>query len=263
MTSVTSDRCSCGSGLPFSRCHGDPANEFARVQALHEAEGIAWMFPSVRVTGGEVDAFADRMAVEHATDDDVPESTLEHGLALVDGEARRRVIELWAVPYADRWASLVHASGDADAAERALLAGALRAAIAERQPTPRELVEPLEGGALRRSPFAALSAVLPPMFVWSVDELRAAQVAASQQRKPRHGMDAVEEVAYALMTFPHVERTSAMAARLAAELPFAGLPEASRTLAHACDEVDRSLDAARATTAALLIAYVEQRRLAA
>jgi hypothetical protein len=65
------------------------------------------------------------------------------------------------------------------------------------------------------------------------------------------------------MTFTHVQRTSALAARLAAELPFAGLPEASQTLERACDEVERSLDAARATTAALLIAYVEQRRHAA
>jgi hypothetical protein len=101
------------------------------------------------------------------------------------------------------------------------------------------------------------------MFVWSVEEARAAQVAAESQRNERRRTDAVEEVAYALMTFPHVQRTSALVAMLAAELPFAGLPEASRTLAHGCDEVERSLDAARATTAALLIAYVEQRRHAA
>jgi hypothetical protein len=143
-----------------------------------------------------------------------------------------------------------------------LVAGALRASIAERQRTPRELVQPLETGALRRSPFAALSVVLPPMFVWSVDEARAAQVAASH-RVGRRRTDAVEEVAYALMTFPHVERTTALVARLAAELPFARLRRATRTLEHGCEEVARGLDAARATTAALLIAYAEQRRHAA
>jgi hypothetical protein len=262
MESPAADECACGSGLPFSRCHGDPANEFARVQALREAEGIAWMFPSVRVTGTEVESFADRVALEQGSDEDVSETILEQGLALVDDDKRMGVVELWAAPYADRWASLIRASGDADAAERALVAGALRAAIAERQPTPRELVEPLDDGALRRSPFAALSVVLPPMFVWSVDEARAAEVAASQ-RRGRHRTEAVEEVAYALMTFAHIRRTSDLVARLAAELPFAGLPEASRTLVRACGEVEQGLDAARATTAALLIAYVEQRRQAA
>jgi hypothetical protein len=60
------------------------------------------------------------------------------------------------------------------------------------------------------------------------------------------------------MTFTHVQRTSALTRRLALELPFTGLPEASRTLSMGCDEVTRSLDAARAAVAALLIAYVER-----
>ena len=229
MGSAATDVCACGSGLPFSRCHGDPRNEFARVQALREAEAIAWMFPSVRLSGAEVDAFADRAALEHSSDDDLPKALLDEGLALVNGAERQRLVEVWAETYADRWASLTRASGDVDAAERALVVGALRAAVAERQPTPHELVEPLEGGALRRSPFAALAVVLPPAFVWSVDEARAAELAASQ-RRGRGRMDVVEGVAYALMTFTHTRRTSALAARLAAELPFAGLPEASRTL---------------------------------
>src|SRR5215211_839842 len=91
---------------------------------------------------------------------------------------------------------------------------------------------------------------------------RAAQVAASH-RVGRGRSDAVEEVAYALMTFPHVERTTTLVARLAAELPFARLRRATRTLAHGCEELALDLDGARATTAALLIAYAGQRRHAA
>ena len=261
MASLRPNTCSCGSGLPFSDCHGDPANDFARTQALQEAEGIAWMFPAVRVNAPGVDAFAATAARDHPSGD-VSEAALDEGLALVPDERRAETVALWAVPYADRWASLTRASGDPPAAERALVAGALRPAIAERQRTSPELVRPLETGALRRSPFAALSVVVPPIFVWSVDEARAAQVAASH-RVGRRRTDAVEEVAYALMTFPHVERTTALVARLAAELPFARLHRATRTLADGCEEVGRDLDAARATTAALLIAYAEQRRHAA
>jgi SEC-C motif len=250
------DLCGCGSGRPFARCHGDPHNAEARAEALREAESIAWMFPSVRPAGQEVEAFVDTKALEHPTDD-VPDFVLGEGLELVDERERRRIVELWSDPYADRWASLTHATGDAEAAERALVVGSLRAAIAERQSTPRELVEPLERGALRRSPFAALSTVLPPALVWSVDEARAGQVAASERRGSAR-MDAVEGVAYALMTFTHIQRTSALTRRLGLELPFQGLPEASRTLATACDDVTRSLDAARAVAAAMLVAYVER-----
>jgi hypothetical protein len=216
------------------------------------------MFPCVRVKGAEIDAFAESAALEDPGGD-VPESTLERGLDLVDAEQRAAVVASWVEPYADRWASLTRAAGDPGAAEDALVRGALRAAIAERQETPVELVRELDDGALRRSPFAVLSLAVPPMFVWSVDEARAAQVAAAQ-RGPRRRADAVQEVAYALMTFIHTRRTTALVVRLAAELPFAGLPEATRTIGDACEEVERRLVAARATTAALLIAYVEQRR---
>jgi hypothetical protein len=259
--STASNICACGSGLPFSRCHGDPANAFAREAALREAEAVPWMFPCVRAEGTEIDAFAERAALEHPSGD-VSEATLERGLDLVDAEQRAAVVASWAEPYADRWASLTRAAGGPEAAEDALVRGALRAAIAERQATPLELVRELDDLALRRSPFAAVSVVVPPMFVWSVDEARAAQVAA-EQRSTRRRANAVQDVAYALMAFTHIRRTSALVARLAAELPFAGLPEASQTLEHACNEVERSLNAARATTAALLIAYVEQRRHAA
>jgi hypothetical protein len=176
------------------------------------------MFPSVRLSGAAVEAFVERAVLEHAGDGYLSETLIDEGLALVDGEERRRVVELWAEPYADRWASLTHASGDVDAAEQALVVGALRAAIAERQPTPRELAEPLDRGRLRRSPFAALAVVLPPAFVWSADEARAAKVAASQ-RRGRARMDVVEGVAYALMTFTHVrayERPGGEARRRAA-----------------------------------------------
>jgi hypothetical protein len=258
MRSTAMKACQCGSGLPFSRCHGDPRNRFAREQAVREAESMAMLFPSVRLQGEEVDAFAERAAAAYP-DEDPPAHVLDEGLALVDASEQRRLVDDWAEPHADRWRSLTETAADHDAVERAVVKGALRAAIAERQASPHSVVEVLEDGRLRRSPLAALAVVVPPLFVWSRDEAAAAEVAAAHS-KPRKRSGVVEGVAYALMTFAHIARTRLLARRLASELPLVELPEASNILSSACDEVERDADAARAATAALLIAYVEQLR---
>jgi hypothetical protein len=187
-----------------------------------------------------------------------PESLIDEGLSEVGRREWRRTVDRWAVPYADRWTSLTGAAGGNGAAERALVAGALRAAIEERLATPNELLEPLEHGGLEPPPYAALAVAVPPVFVWSIDEARAGHAASRGRRKAKQRIDAVEQVAFALMSFDHVRRTRALADRLAGELPFEGLPEASRLLADACDEVAADLGAARRAAAALLIAYVEQ-----
>lgn len=58
--------------------------------------------------------------------------------------------------------------------------------------------------------------------------------------------------------FDHLRRTRGLVARLAAALPFDGLPVASETLAGPCREVELDKASARKAAAALLIAYVEQ-----
>jgi hypothetical protein len=258
MGSTAVDTCQCGSGLPFSRCHGEPRNEFAREQALREAESVPMLFPSVRLQGDEIDAFAERAAAAFP-EDDPPVDILDEGLALVDVSERRRLVDGWVELYADRWRSLTETAADRDAAERSLVRGALRVAIAERQASPLRSAEVLEDGALQRSPLAALALVLPALFVWSRDEAAAAAIAAAHSKR-RQRSEAVESVAYALMTFAHVARTRRLACRLASDLPIAELPEASKVLSSACEDVQSDIDAARAATAALLIAYVEQLR---
>jgi hypothetical protein len=62
MGSTAFDACTCGSGLPFARCHGDPANDHARVTALREAEAIAALFPAVRAQGAAIEVFLDEIA---------------------------------------------------------------------------------------------------------------------------------------------------------------------------------------------------------
>lgn len=257
---MAADTCKCGSGLPFARCHGDPRNEFARAQALREAEQIAFLFPAVRLRGRAVHDFADETAAAYPDTDEYP---AEEGLALVEPDELRRLVESWAERYADRWLSLTTAAGDIGTAERALALGALRAAVAERQPTPPNLLEPFEDGRLHRSPLAALALVLPPQFVWSIDEARAAETAADGRRKARQRHDALERVAHALATWEHVCRIRLLAARLSAELPSCGLPGAARVLGDACNRVATDDDNARAGAAGLLITYAERLTAAA
>jgi hypothetical protein len=256
MGSTAFDLCTCGSGLPFARCHGDPANDYARATALGEAEAIAALFPAVRAHGAAIEVFLDEL-VAGPDDLAVDDSRLGEGVALLEAAERRRLVDSWARPYADRWASLTRAASDTAAAERALIVGALRMGVDERRRVPRDIVEVLEDGQLRRSPFAALALVLPPMFVWSRDEAAAAFAAASGRRKLADRLRAVEDVAYALASFDHIRRTRRLVGRLAAELPFAGLPVASETLAGPCREVELDDTSARTATAAILIAYVE------
>ena len=133
--------CSCGSGRVFVRCHGDPVNEFARVQALSEARQIALLFPSARLRN--VDELAESLARELADADEI-DSALETAMAEVGGEESSRLVDEWSEAYPDRWASLCHTADDIAAAEHEFVKGALTAAVHERLPTPRELLVELE-----------------------------------------------------------------------------------------------------------------------
>jgi hypothetical protein len=170
-------------------------------------------------------------------------------------------VAAWAEPYEDRWASLTRASGDAEAAERALVTGALLVGVLERAPTPRDLLELVDRAQLR-VPSLALALVVPPGLVWSRDEAGAAVAASEGRRRALDRDRAVAGVASALVTFDHVRRLRGLAERVAGELPVPGLPAASELLAVGCRDVELDVDAARQVLAALLLAYVQQLALA-
>jgi hypothetical protein len=249
--------CKCGSGLPFERCHGDPRNDFAREQALREAEAVPFCFPFVRARGSAAAVFADDVAACYAAEDDVPTTVLDDGVTAVGDRERSRVLRSFAHRHPDRWESMASTAGDRAEAARRLVRGALRVAIAERQAPPRAWLEPFEDGILQRSPLASLGTIFPPQLVWSLGEATAARVAAAPRRRLDR-MSAVEEVGYALVCFDHVTRTRTLTARLARELPIDDLPRASRFLADACADVERDVGAAQGAAVALLVAYAQQ-----
>jgi hypothetical protein len=239
--------CSCGSGRAFTRCHGDPANEFARVQALAEAREVALLFPDVRIDSQRVKSFAEPVAAELAESEQVPEAALEEGALLLSAKEARALVDAWTAVYPDRWASLCHTAADVEAAERELVKGAVAAEIYERLSTPRALLIELE--LVELSPTPALALLLPPQFVWAYDEARAAAVALPDQ---------IDEIAAALGRFAHVERVRRLAGFLGRELPFRDFPRATATLLEACDEVAHDVPFCRAVSTLCLLAYVRE-----
>lgn len=252
---MASAPCSCGSGRSFRRCHGDPANAFARTQALLEARQLAGLFPAVRLRSERVLHFAQRAAGQLGTVNEVPDELLAEGIELVAACERRELVDGWATAYPDRWQSLCHAAGDTAAAEREIVIGALDVAIAERQPVPRDLLAVIESDRLR--PAWALAIVLPPQCIWSLDEARAAS-AAAEGRDPAAATRAVCEVATALGLEAHAARVRGLASNVAAELPVDGYPRASRVLVRGCDRVAQNLPFAREVLALTLSAYVTE-----
>lgn len=252
---VTPALCSCGSGRRFDRCHGDPANDFARAQALLEARQLATLFPTVRLRSFGVLDFARRAANELGSEEEVPEELLAEGIELVDSRERRALVDAWSAAYPQRWESLCHAAGDIAAAERETVRGALEMGIVECQRTPRELLAEVEHQRLR--PTEALGLVLPPHGVWSLDEAHVAETAA-QGREPAEAFRAVEAVATALGLEAHAARVRSLASIVASELPIDGFPRASRTLARACERVEHDVPFLRGVLALTLIAYVAQ-----
>lgn len=241
------DLCSCGSGRPFGRCHGDPGNDFAREQALAEARQIALLFPSVRLTDPRSLVLADRIAAQLGEDEEPPDEALDQVVTTARPDERRRVVDAWVSEYPDRWQSLSHTSGDVARAERELLDGAAAVAIHERMPTPRDRLVELE--LVELSPGPAFAFLVPPQFVWLYDEARAAAAADPEQ---------MEEVGSALGRIAHVERVRGLADLLRRELPFAGFPRSSAAVAEAVAAVTDDLVFVRGVTTLCLIAYVHE-----
>ena len=239
--------CSCGSGRPFDRCHGDPRNGFARTQALAEARQVALLFPSVRPRAPDVLALAERLAEDLGDDEELDEDVLADAAAAIDEEEAHRLVGDWSAAYPDRWSSLCHTAADVEAVERELVTGALAAAVHERLPTPLELVIELELAEL--SPCPALALLLPPQFVWSYDEARVAAVALPGR---------IDEVAAALGRVEHTERVRRLSGLVSRELPFHELPSASAVLANACAAVESEIEFARAVSTLSLLAYVHE-----
>jgi hypothetical protein len=101
---------------------------------------LAWVhelgrwFPFLRPGGPEFARFAERAADELGRrGDDMPTGSIEEGLALLSDIERARLVRAFADCHPDQWKAVTADLGDDALARRALVAGAVRAAIADRR----------------------------------------------------------------------------------------------------------------------------------
>ena len=209
--------------------------ERGRLQALAEAHDIAGLFPFVRPAGERIAAHADSAA--SATK--VTEEAVAEGRALLDADERLRLVHSYADRYPDRWARVVAAAGSAELAERALITGAVRAAIAERLLPPRGVLEEVERQtAVLDKPAKILLFLLSPENVWSIEDVMSADQEATRfEPRSSEWLGALDAYARDRLADGHVDRVRELARHLAAWLPIDGLPRVSSALAAACEDV--------------------------
>jgi hypothetical protein len=137
--------CYCGCGRPFEACHGLPRRvrrgRKRELDGLAETHDVSALFPCVRPRDSVFDAYAERVASTlDSADPRVPINAVEEGIGLLAEAERRRIVDDYVSAYPDRWESACAAVGDSSLVRRAFVASAVRGAISERRPVPRELV---------------------------------------------------------------------------------------------------------------------------
>jgi hypothetical protein len=236
--------CPCGSGRKFKRCHGQApgaaAGEQRKLDALGEVRDLAALFPFLRPGGESFGRFADRAADELGMHDgDIPQEVVEEGMALIDARGRRRLVESFASANGRLWRALCTSVGDPDLAARALVAGAVRAAIGERQLPPRSVLEEAERAEqVIDTPAKALLFLVSGAGVWSIlDAAAAGESASGFPLGSPPWLRAVDAVAWEVAGAAHDARFRQLTRHLARRLPLARLPRLSVLLAEACSAV--------------------------
>jgi hypothetical protein len=228
-----------------------------RSQALEYARNLGVNFPFLRPSGEASERFADRVAADLVgVDGEVPPERVAEGVALVDADERRRLVEAYVRRFPDVWDALCRDVGR-ETAEHGLVESAVRASVNERREPPFSLLRPLEGPRAPADPVHALASALFCEDVWTLDDAVAAAAAAGGFESLSAAWEgAIAEVARARLEPWHVERVRTLSARLAAHLPFEELPRASEALARACGLVAAAGDVAADVAQALLRNYV-------
>lgn len=250
--------CPCGSGARGGACHLAPRStrrrRRAELYALGEASDIAALFPCVRPRDAVFDAFARRVAgTLDPLAPGIPSGRVEEGLALLDEPERERIVASWIEPYRDRWQAMLADGGSEIPIERALVAGAVRMAIVDHLPPPRDMLGTLEGGAVRSHPADALAILVWPGSIWSIDEAVCATRFVPADLDFEQRMVSLERHTPGWVGPEHMDRLRSAASRLRAHLPVDGLPRASATTTEGCEEV-RCDDGVCAAIAARLLA---------
>jgi hypothetical protein len=224
---------------------------------VEELAQLPLEFPSLRPEGKAVSSWADAAAAGHVGKED-----LEEGISLLAPKERRRIERAHADEFPAVWRALcADLGGDEELARRAVVAGAVVAAVRERQPPNPDVLALLEESAdLRRDGCEALAFVLEASDLWSVYEsieidqaLRAIPDELDDEAYDAEWHRVIAAEAVRLRTRWHDERLKLLVSRLRAQLALPDYPRTSAVLMTACDAFQRE-KAERRRLAALLLA---------
>ena len=236
----------------------------ARLQSLRPVEppcgqepfdDLAVVFPSPRLGCTASTTLARRRALGFDARASVTAWLIGAGLEALDPDRRRNVIEGWNA-YRDHGPRLVGDGGCDVRLGRGGVRARERAALLEWLPlTDREL-RVYEGGLFRDAPTHTIALLVRPPTIWALAEaIDAERLFPRGARFAPERFAAIEHHAYGRIRAEHLARLRRAVDRIVAQLPAAGLPVASATIASGCEVIADDDARARAVVARQLARY--------
>ena len=218
-------------------------------------DDLALVFPSPRLGCSAAITLGRRRTLGFDARASVTAWLIGAGLETLDPDRRQDVIEGWNA-YRDHGPRLVGDGGCDVRLGRGGVATGERAALLEWLPlTDRELAV-YEGGLFEEAPAHAIALLVRPPTIWAFDEAMAAErLFPRGTRFTLERFAAIERHAYGRIRAEHLARLRRSVARIVAQLPAAGLPVASATIASGCELVADDDGGARAVVARQLARY--------
>jgi hypothetical protein len=244
----------------------------ARLQSLRPVEplcgqepfdDLAVVFPSPRLGCSAATTLARRRALGFHVRASATAWLIGAGLEALDPDRRRNVLDGWNA-YHDHGPRLVGDGGCDIRLGRSGVESGERAALLDWLPlTDRELAV-YDGGLFEDAPIHAVALLVRPPTIWALHEaLEAERLFPRGARFEPVRFAAVECHACGRIRPEHLARLRRVVARIATQLPMAGLPVASATVASGCALVAADDAHARAVVARQLARYASSALLGA
>jgi hypothetical protein len=230
-----------------------------------DADGVPFLFPTVRPGGGT--AVSARRRVPQF-DERASAATwiLAKGLRRLDPDRRRHILGGWCAPRRPTPASVIVDGGCDVRIRGSAVTGAVRSSLLEWLPLVRLDLEVYDGGLFEDEPASAVTLLLRPPTIWTVDEaVRAGRLYGRTRAFEPERFDALECYARTRVTATHVDRLREASAKIRLQLPVAELPRASSIVAAGCAVIDADDGAcaaiaacqlARLATSAFVLSYL-------
>lgn len=198
----------------------------------YAADDVAALFTAVRPCDGAGVALARRGATQFDARASVTAWILSDGLRRLAAADRERVLDSWRSRPREDVGVLVTDGGCAVGIGGVEVRGPLRLALLRWLPLAGAELAVYESGLFRDTPADALTLLLRPPTIWSMVE-----AAAAERLRPRSAwfeperFEHLERHAHGCVRRTHLARLREAARRIERQLPVAGLPVASATVA--------------------------------